>query len=133
MKKCPTCARAYADETLTYCLADGSLLSAPQDSEATQRIPASRVISLQTSKGKSVRTRYLPLLLTFFVLASLATLFPPYNWGEERLQTEEGKNNLIYGARARDVLPLKDYAFLFGDSAERFDRGRILRPSPHYS
>lgn len=38
MKACPTCNRTYSDETLTYCLADGSLLSAPYDPEATQRL-----------------------------------------------------------------------------------------------
>jgi hypothetical protein len=42
MKQCPTCNRTYADETLTYCLADGSLLSAPYDSEATRIIPQPR-------------------------------------------------------------------------------------------
>ncbi len=40
MKRCPTCDRTYADDTTTFCLADGSLLSAPYDPEATQRIPA---------------------------------------------------------------------------------------------
>jgi F5/8 type C domain len=39
MKACPTCKRTYADESLTYCLADGSLLSAPYDPEATQHLP----------------------------------------------------------------------------------------------
>ena len=34
MKRCPTCYRTYSDETLTFCLADGSLLSAPYDTEA---------------------------------------------------------------------------------------------------
>lgn len=48
MKSCPTCNRTYADETLTYCLADGSLLSAPYDPEATQRIPPSRVTNAPT-------------------------------------------------------------------------------------
>lgn len=38
MKRCPTCKRTYADETLTYCLADGALLSAPYDPEATERL-----------------------------------------------------------------------------------------------
>lgn len=42
MKECPTCNRTYADETLTFCMADGSLLSAPYDTEATQRIPTHR-------------------------------------------------------------------------------------------
>jgi hypothetical protein len=48
MKRCPTCDRTYADDSTTFCLADGSLLSAPYDpgrqapydSDATQRIPA---------------------------------------------------------------------------------------------
>jgi hypothetical protein len=41
MKSCPTCNRTFED-TLTFCLADGSLLSAPSDPQATQRMPASR-------------------------------------------------------------------------------------------
>jgi hypothetical protein len=40
MKRCPTCNRTYADDSTTFCLADGSLLSAPYDPNATQRIPA---------------------------------------------------------------------------------------------
>ncbi|HEV7377122.1 MAG TPA: hypothetical protein VGN95_20565 [Pyrinomonadaceae bacterium] len=39
MKHCPTCNRTYADDSTTFCLADGSLLSAPYDPDATQRIP----------------------------------------------------------------------------------------------
>jgi hypothetical protein len=35
MKRCPKCNRTYADETITFCLADGSLLSAPYDPQAT--------------------------------------------------------------------------------------------------
>ena len=34
MKRCPTCFRTYSDEALTFCLADGSLLSAPYNTEA---------------------------------------------------------------------------------------------------
>ena len=35
MKRCPTCNRTYADETITFCLDDGSLLSAPYDPDKT--------------------------------------------------------------------------------------------------
>jgi hypothetical protein len=42
MKRCPACNRTYSDEAMTFCLADGSLLSAPYDSPDTLRIPASR-------------------------------------------------------------------------------------------
>lgn len=35
MKTCPTCHQTYADDTLKYCLADGSVLFAPHDPDAT--------------------------------------------------------------------------------------------------
>jgi hypothetical protein len=42
MKACPTCKRTYADESLTFCLIDGAILSAPYDPHETMRIPAPR-------------------------------------------------------------------------------------------
>lgn len=42
MKACPTCNRTYADETLAFCLVDGSILSAPYEPHETLRIPAPR-------------------------------------------------------------------------------------------
>jgi len=40
MKSCPTCSRTYPDDTLAFCLIDGSVLSAAYDPDATQRAPA---------------------------------------------------------------------------------------------
>src|SRR3954467_7999776 len=37
MKRCPECNRTYSDDTIAFCLADGALLSAPYDSDATLR------------------------------------------------------------------------------------------------
>jgi cell division protein FtsN len=48
MKRCPTCGQTYADESLSYCLDDGSVLSAPYEPEQTQRIPAPRATNLVT-------------------------------------------------------------------------------------
>lgn len=42
MKSCPACNRAYSDDSFTFCLDDGSLLSAPYDPQATLRIPPTR-------------------------------------------------------------------------------------------
>jgi hypothetical protein len=39
MKSCPACQRTYADEMLTFCLEDGSVLSASYDEHKTQQIP----------------------------------------------------------------------------------------------
>ena len=41
MKSCPECNRTFED-TLTYCLIDGSILSAPFDPQATLIIPQAR-------------------------------------------------------------------------------------------
>src|SRR5690348_7869463 len=35
MKRCPTCNRSYADDTLAFCLEDGAPLRADYDPEAT--------------------------------------------------------------------------------------------------
>jgi hypothetical protein len=79
MKRCPTCNRTYSDETLTFCLADGSLLSAPYDSEATQRIPPPRITnhaptevlpSAQSSSQKTQRSSN-PLLYIIVILLAL--------------------------------------------------------------
>jgi hypothetical protein len=46
LKQCPTCNRTYSDDTLAYCLEDGSLLTQAHDPQATQRIPTLRVTDL---------------------------------------------------------------------------------------
>lgn len=49
MKSCPACNRTYADETLSFCLEDGSILSAPYDPDKTQLIsPPSDTDSILT-------------------------------------------------------------------------------------
>lgn len=39
MKRCPTCNRTYPDDSFAFCLADGSLLSAPYDPQQTLVLP----------------------------------------------------------------------------------------------
>ena len=41
MKSCPTCNRTF-DDTMTFCLVDGSILSAPFDPKATEQLPGPR-------------------------------------------------------------------------------------------
>ena len=43
MKGCPTCNRTYGDDTLTFCLDDGTRLSASHDLRSTLQGPAPRV------------------------------------------------------------------------------------------
>jgi hypothetical protein len=42
MKACPTCQRTYTDESLTFCLVDGSVLSDPYDPNQTLQMPEPR-------------------------------------------------------------------------------------------
>src|SRR5581483_1885156 len=43
IKKCPVCERTYSDESISFCLADGALLSAPEKTDAapTAVLPSS--------------------------------------------------------------------------------------------
>lgn len=57
MKRCPSCNRTYADETMSFCLADGSLLSAPYDPAKdepppTEIMPETRAAMPSTEPGK---------------------------------------------------------------------------------
>jgi hypothetical protein len=56
--------------------------------------------------------KFKPFLLMFLVLVFLATLFPPYKWGEERVADVGGTY----------ALPVKRYAFILGDSTRQFDK-----------
>ena len=50
MKKCPQCNRTYADESFSFCLEDGALLSASYDPDATLVIPAAINSEAHSSK-----------------------------------------------------------------------------------
>jgi TonB family protein len=39
IKRCPTCNRTYSDESISFCLADGALLSAPYDTPREEPPP----------------------------------------------------------------------------------------------
>ena len=50
LKQCATCSRTYDDDTLAYCLDDGSMLVARDDPQATLRIPAARVTDMPATQ-----------------------------------------------------------------------------------
>jgi TonB family protein len=55
IKRCPTCNRTYSDETISFCLADGSLLSAPYP--ASQKEPPPTEILLPPTRAVPPPTR----------------------------------------------------------------------------
>lgn len=67
---------------------------------------------------------YRVLSFVFLVLAGTATVYAPYSWGDERLQTEVERSSSIISdssEKARDLFPVKRYALLFGNSKHEFD------------
>jgi len=79
MKQCPTCHRVFADETLSYCLDDGALLSSSHDSEATLIAPPPGPINLlprpvlPPSTGPSQLTRQgVNPIIVYVLIAVLA-------------------------------------------------------------
>ena len=81
MKQCPTCSRSYSDDSLVYCLDDGSVLANPRAQDVTQPMPSPRVtnppptaaLPYNLTQPQPLRqSSNTPLIL---VLASLLVLF----------------------------------------------------------
>ena len=66
MKACPTCQRTYSDEALTFCLVDGSILSAPYDPHETLHLPAPRVTDPIHAQPPPPSTIQSPQALPFY-------------------------------------------------------------------
>ena len=68
MKRCPTCNRSYADDTLSFCLQDGTRLEFDYDPEATvlsqPRPPATPV----TKPRESTKHRVYQLIIVWLLL-----------------------------------------------------------------
>lgn len=59
-----------------------------------------------------------PAVFIFLILSSFITLFPPFQWGVERLRTiEERKTSQNIFS---DNLPIKEYNFIFSSSKKEF-------------
>jgi hypothetical protein len=50
MKRCPACNRTFSDETLSFCIADGQLLSPSYDSPATLPLAPARATAEKTTE-----------------------------------------------------------------------------------
>jgi hypothetical protein len=79
MKSCPTCHRTYADDTLTFCLVDGAILSAPFDPKATLQMPAARstnpppaqVLPPSAALNRPAQPRRNPLLIIIAIVGGV--------------------------------------------------------------
>lgn len=58
----------------------------------------------------------------FFGLSVVATIFPPFVWGEDLFKEVESTEVKMYLSQ-EGGLPIKKYAFLFGDSKQKFYSG----------
>jgi hypothetical protein len=78
MKKCPQCGTTYTDETLRFCLADGTVLKTVGDSEPTLAaghrdnlsvdVPKTQAASVSTPEPKRSSGRWLKILAVILVL-----------------------------------------------------------------
>lgn len=67
-----------------------------------------------------------PVILLFVILSLIVTLYPPTSWGNEYLLTEESREKYINyqeKIKTKDVLPIFNRSFLFGDSKKDFTFG----------
>jgi len=78
MKRCPTCNRSYPDDTLSFCLEDGTRLASDYDPEATviaqPRPPSAQP---QSSNRRAYQFTILLLLLLLIPPELCAGVTPP--------------------------------------------------------
>jgi hypothetical protein len=104
MKSCPACQRAYSDETLIYCLDDGSLLRSQYHPEATIPISFERATN-------PVQTKTLPL-----------------NWSQQ--PPPKNSRWLLYSVVALLVVAILGGIVLWLQSREKDSQPRGLSGSP---
>jgi len=82
MKRCPTCSRTFED-TLTYCLIDGSVLSAPfgeergsERDDATQILPSNESLN-GTTDSLSPETPAAPTMTAMYQPVATPRIEPP--------------------------------------------------------
>lgn len=104
MKQCPKCSRTYTDDTLVYCLDDGSALVAGYDPQATLIVPAPRVTDapavpafpsstptyIQPKRGKSWPIFALVALVLLVLLGGVVTVLI---FGYSRMSTSSSTDS----------------------------------------
>lgn len=75
MKKCPTCNRTFSDDTLSFCLEDGALLSAAYDLDETlvmSEIPTVTQVNRKTQKADRSQAQGASPVLTYLLVGLVA-------------------------------------------------------------
>lgn len=57
-------------------------------------------------------------------------MFPSLSWGDERLSTDKERNESYNDKRAYDVLPIKQYDFIFSSIKKEFPFGWTWKENP---
>ena len=107
MKRCPACSRTYED-TLTYCLVDGSILSAPFDpTEPNNDAPATEIIpsgaTLSDTQEQAAQTP-LPTIPAITQPAPISA--------EQPVPSEQKPNQILWVIGGIALLALIGVAFL---------------------
>src|SRR5438874_11682531 len=106
MKKCPQCERTYSDESLAFCLEDGSLLSAPLEGDKTIALPSEVVTVIRQkepiSKGSDLidRTRDFKIeastLRAYVMIVVLGIIWMYFHWATDSIfLTPRNLSNLM--------------------------------------
>lgn len=99
MKSCPSCNRTYPDDTLAFCLIDGSVLSAPYDPQANQQRanepPPTEILHSTPGRPETAPPRLQP---------TIPTHQPVYPVDRQPTSQSSGKQWLAVGIAAIVVL-----------------------------
>jgi hypothetical protein len=110
MKLCPQCNRTYTDKSIAFCLADGALLSAPYDPDATLHLspqppanlpPTEVLLSNQSSESRR-NNKSLLFIVGILTLLAAGAAFVLFNSGAKN----EGSQSQLPTITAQTPSPI---------------------------
>jgi hypothetical protein len=122
MKSCPACHRTYSDESITFCLVDGSILSAPYEPYATHPVGAARLTNPPPTEILPYSEAVPPTIRAPFT-PNLPTQNPALQWGGFRPDQKSGEVKtfirrfllgILIGAPAGLIIGLIGNQIIFG-------------------
>ena len=114
MKKCPTCGRAYYDDTINFCLEDGSVLSVPPYAAETLALPNRQGDNLAPTVPAARSEQPRPVREDPTILVGVQSP-PAYTSGEKPRR----KGGLLWLIPVAAVLLISMAAILFYSTGEK--------------
>lgn len=95
LKKCPSCGRTYADETIAFCLADGDLLSPPYHPGGEKTGPPTEVLPAPVPPTETAQQPVPPIKTPMPTMTAVIPTPPRPTWVNNEAERANAKRIIV--------------------------------------